>query len=183
MIFAFLPTQNESCSYVVFEQSKWGVEIQLGDLIAFSTFVLSVQYNLGNFKEGVASSKELGHTLACFLPFFQIPFILYLASVFSNFWEDYVVLFLFGVGMLITNMTGSLNLASTAGFKFNPHYWDPYVFLVVLAVDYNQVFDKSVVAGLYISMVAIRIALYLSFMRSVADQICENLDIPFLTVK
>ena len=85
--------------------------------------------------------------------------------------------------MLITNMTGSLNLASTAGFKFNPHYWDPYVFLVVLAVDYNQVFDKSVVAGFYISMVAIRIALYLSFMRSVADQICDNLDIPFLTVK
>ena len=93
------------------------------------------------------------------------------------------MLFLFGVGMLITNMTGSLNLSSTAGFKFNPHYWDPYVFLVVLAIDYNQVFDEYIVAGMYISMVAVRIILYLTFMRSVAHQICEHLDIPFLTVK
>ena len=109
--------------------------------------------------------------------------MLYLASVFSQFWEEYVILFLFGVGMLITSMTGSLNLASTAGFKYNPHYWDPYVFLVVLAIDYNQAVDKSIIAWMYISLVAIRIVLYLIFMRSMAYQICDHLDIPFLTVK
>ena len=70
LIFAFLPNQNESASFIVFEQSKWGIDVKIGDLIAFSTFFLSVQYNLGNFKEGVAGSKDTGPALACFLPFF-----------------------------------------------------------------------------------------------------------------
>lgn len=183
LIFACFSNTNESCSYVVFELTKLGMEVKIGDLIALSTFVLSVQYNLGNFKEGISGSKDLGHALACFLPFFQIPFILYLASVFSNFWKDYVVLFLFGVGMLITHMTGSLNLASTAGFKYYPHFWDPYVFLIVLAIDYGELLEKNMVALMYVSMVLIRIILYIVFMRSVAHQICDNLDIPFLTVK
>jgi len=71
--------------------------------------------------------------------------------------------------MLITHMTGSLNLASTAGYKYNPHFWDPYVFLIVLAIDYYEMFENNVVAGLYISMIVIRIILYIAFMRSVAN--------------
>jgi hypothetical protein len=109
--------------------------------------------------------------------------MLYLASILSNFWNDYAILFLFGVGMLITNMTGNLNLASTAEIKFNPHFYDPYVFVIVLIIDHLELLPLNIVAMIYILMVVVRIILYLVFMDSVVTQLCDYMDLPFLTVK
>ena len=75
----------------------------------------------------------------CILPFFTVPGILFLASKYSQFWEEYPSLFLFGVGMMITHITGSFNLASSAGMEFNPLSLDPILFSAVLYLDYNRV--------------------------------------------
>lgn len=93
--------------------------------------------------------------------------MLYLASILSNFWQDYSIFFLFGVGMLITHMTGNFNLASTADFKYSPHFYDPYVFTVVLIIDHLELLPLNIVAMIYVSMVVMRIILYLVFMDSV----------------
>jgi hypothetical protein len=70
-VFTCLPNTNTSAAITVLDLSKSvGIEVTIGDLIAFSTFVLSVQYNLGNFYEGVKESSDKFHTISCTLPFF-----------------------------------------------------------------------------------------------------------------
>ena len=125
----------------------------VGDAVAFSTFLLSAQYNLQNFYLGFSASKEKLHALLCFLPYFQIPSILYLASEYSQFWKEYVACFMFGVGMLITNMTGNLNLKSSAKVKYNPIYLDPFIFVAILYMDYNRLMEPKVLAVAYVLLV------------------------------
>ena len=85
-----------------------------GEVIALSTFIMSVQYNVGNFWIGFQAAENKVHALFCMLPFFQVCGILTLASQYSQFWYSHNAFFIFGVGMLITSMTGNLNLKSCA---------------------------------------------------------------------
>ena len=57
-------------------------------------------------------------------------------------WADYVSLFLLGFGMFLTNVTGNLNLKSSAKMKFRPIYYDPFVFLMILYADHNNLLDR-----------------------------------------
>lgn len=61
----------------------FALTVRQGDAICFSTFILSVQYNLGNFYAGYQGAKDKTHALACTIPFFTAVFILYFASRFS----------------------------------------------------------------------------------------------------
>ena len=122
----------------------------IGDAVAFSTFLLSVQYNISNFYLGFTAAQDKMYALCCMLPFFYICGILYLASKYSQFWKDYVALFMFGAGMLITNMTGNLNLKSSAKVRYNPFYPDPFIFLVILYFDYNRLADTNILVSAYI---------------------------------
>ena len=111
------------------------------DAIAFATAILSVNYNIGNFVEGYKGAKDKVHALACTLPFFTVLLILYMSSLYSQFWNDYVVCFIWGVGMLMTNMTGNLNLKSCVLVKYNPIYIDPFIFAGLLYLDANRLIE------------------------------------------
>ena len=124
-----------------------------GDLIAASTVLLSLQYNFSNFYKGYLDASDKVHALVCMIPYFQINFMLFLASQYSQFWKEYPVWFVFGAGMLITNMTGNLNLRSCAKMRYNPFYIDTIIFAVILYLDYNRVFERNIIAGLYVYMV------------------------------
>ena len=77
------------------------------------------------------------------LPFLTVPGMVYMASEYSQFWEEYPSIFLLGVGMMITHITGGFNLASSAGMRFDPFFLDPVLFLGVLYCDYNQALPRS----------------------------------------
>ena len=44
-------------------------EVTRGDLIAYSTSILSLQYNFGNFYEGYKAAKDKTHALLCMIPY------------------------------------------------------------------------------------------------------------------
>ena len=92
-------------------------------------------------------------------------------------------MFLLGVGMMITNITGSFNLCSSAGSKFSPYFLDPIAFLAILYCDYNMLASREILGMAYCSLIVGRSILYIQFMEGVVNQICEHMDIPFIHVK
>ena len=84
------------------------------------------------------------------LPYVYINAMLYFASKYSQLWEDYVIFFLLGVGLLLTNVTGNFNLKSSAKMRLNPVYLDPFVFFLILVIDANHLVDIEYVKGAYI---------------------------------
>ena len=91
--------------------------------------------------------------------------------------------FIFYIGVLITSMTGNMNVKGCASLKYNPIYIDPFLFVAILYVDYNQLLSAQVVAGLYVWLTLQRLVLYILFLRSVISQLCDYLDIPFIVTK
>ena len=85
--------------------------------------------------------------------------------------------------MLITHMTGNLNLNSCCLKKYNPFYADPLVFCAILYCDSNRLLEPAVLAAMYLALVAQRSLQYFLFMRGTINQLCEHLDIPFLETK
>ena len=89
-VFAFLPKTNESTAKVLnFKDIGFELDFEftIGSVIAFSTFILSLQYNIGNFYVGFTGAKDKFYALCCILPFFYIPGMFYLASIYSQFWN------------------------------------------------------------------------------------------------
>jgi hypothetical protein len=168
-VFAFLPKTNESAGMVL-NFKDIGIpldfEFTIGSVIAFSTFVLSLQYNVGNFYVGFKGANNKGYALACILPFIYVPTMVYLASIYSQFWSEYPSMFLFGVGILITNVTGTFNLASSAKYKFNPFFIDVLAFGTILYLDYNRKASEQTLITAYLAIIAIRFCLYIAFMAN-----------------
>jgi hypothetical protein len=54
--------------------------VTVGTLVTFNTFVLSIQYNIGNFYEGYTNAKDKAYAIQCILPFFYILSIIFFAS-------------------------------------------------------------------------------------------------------
>lgn len=71
--------------------------------------------------------------------------------------------------MMITHITGSFNLASSAGMRFDPFFVDPVLFLGVLYCDYNQILRRSQLQMLYCSIIVMRAVLYLIFMGNMVN--------------
>jgi hypothetical protein len=84
------------------------------------------------------------------IPIIQVIAMIVTASMYSNYWKDYVILFNFGIGMFLTCVTAHLNLASSAGYKFNPFYLDPIVFWIILYLDANQLVESQYIECAYI---------------------------------
>jgi len=116
-------------------------------------------------------------------PYICINVMLYLASKYSQLWDEYVVVFLLLIGLLITNITGNLNLKSSARMRLNPVYLDPFVFCLVLYFDYNRLLPLNLIKLMYVGIMVNRLVSYVLFVKGMVDQICEFLDIPFLIVK
>ena len=106
---------------------------------------------------GYAGAKDKLHAIACTIPFFTVIGILYFASVYSQFWHEYVVCFIWGAGMLMTNMTGNLNLKSCVLVKYNPIYIDPFIFAGLLYLDANRLVEPQFLAAGYVILVVQRI--------------------------
>ena len=87
------------------------------------------------------------------LPFAYVWIILLLASNYSQFWHQYPSVFVFGVGIMLTNMTGNLNLKSCVLVKYNSIYPDPFIFCAILYADYNQLVEPSVLVGAYVLLI------------------------------
>jgi hypothetical protein len=92
-------------------------------------------------------------------------------------------MFLFGAGILITNVTGSFNLASSAKYKFNPFFVDVLVFLGLLYLDYSHQMTRFNLITAYMTLIAVRFILYLWFMACMISQICAYMNLPFVRVK
>jgi hypothetical protein len=88
-----------------------------------------------------------------------------------------------GVGMLITNITGNLNLKSSAKMRLNPYYLDPFVFIIILILDANRLVESDYLKLAYMSILTNRFYQYVFFIRGMIEQICDYMDIPFLRVK
>ena len=70
---------------------------------------------------------------------------------------------------MITHITGSFNLASSAGLKFDPFFMDPILFCGVLYCDYNQLASSQQLAMAYCSLIVMRAILYLVFMGNMVN--------------
>ena len=55
--------------------------------------------------------------------------------------------------MLMTNMTGNLNLKSCVLVKYNPIYIDPFIFAGILYLDANRLVDPKFLAASYVLLV------------------------------
>ena len=75
-------------------------------------------------------------------------------------------MFLLGVGILITNVTGSFNLASSAKYRFNPFFIDVLGFVIILHADYNRKASEEKLIRAYLSLIGIRLVLYIVFMAN-----------------
>lgn len=113
---------------------------------------------------GYTNTENKLYALGCILPFIYIPGIVFLASLYSQFWNEYPSMFLFGAGILITHVTGSFNLASSAKYKFNPFFIDVLVFCTLLYADYNQRMSREKLVIAYLSIIVVRSFLYIWFM-------------------
>jgi len=182
----FMPGTNSFCGDEVDFKALIGLPFEfkmyVGDLVALGTGLMSVQYNFLNFYIGFRAAKDKTYAVQCMLPFFYICGILWLSCIYSQFWEQYTLWFIFGVGMLITSITGHFNLVSCSKSKFNPFFLDPLVFIVILYCDYNRVFAAKYVAAMYMMLVIERSVAYVSFMRSMIHQLTSHLGINFIVV-
>ena len=184
---AMLTNTNEVAGHWLDLEKDFGLPISLqftvGDIIALGTFILSLQYNIGNFYYGLSNAEDKMYAVMCILPFIYCNAMIIGAWMFSQFWEQYAILFIMGVGMLITNVTGNFNLKSSAKMRLFPVYLDPLVFAGVLFCDYNRLIDKEYLMAAYVNLLINRTCQYMLFMKGMITQICEYMDLPFLTVK
>lgn len=80
-------------------------------------------------------------------------------------------------------MSAHLNLASCADFTFSPTYLEPWLFYGLLYLDYNRLLDSNILLAIYGYLIVQRFVLYGVFFKSLAYQICDHCEIPFLYVK
>ena len=101
---------------------------------------------------------------------------------YSSLYADYSALFLTYSGTLLSAMTAQLNLKSSARMKYNPLYGDPFAFAAILYVDANGLASPELLKAAYVTLLLVRVGMYIAFMRSVIVQVCDHLKIPFLTI-
>ena len=186
IMFACFPNSNQSASNEFDLQKTFGLPfaltLTLGDQIMLGTLILSLQFNFSNLAIGFDAAEDKTHAFMCMIPGFQIIGMIVLAS-YSQFWDQYCILFIYGAGNLLTMMTGNMNLRTCAGMRYNPWYLDPPVFLAILYCDTHRLFPKEYIALAYLLLVINRTARYFLFLRSIIVQLCDYLQIPFIRVK
>ena len=143
---------------------------------------IGFQYALGNLYAGFKGAKDKVYAALCTLPFFTAFVILYFAR-YSQFWHSHCLLYIFGVGTFLSNVTGYMNLITMTGRRYDRMFWDPFVFFLILYADYNKLFESRMIAYAYLALMVGRMLLYFFLMQSVAAQICNHLQIPFWTIK
>ena len=86
-------------------------------------------------------------------------------------------------GLFLLYVNAIYNLSSTAGMQFDWLYVEPYVFALIVYLDYARVFENQQAALFYLAYGTWITVKYLIFMHSMVDQITSYLQISFLKVK
>lgn len=119
--------------------------LTIGGLTVYATGLLSFNYTANMFKTGYDASPDKKLALLCMLPYFQLNIMTFCAHRYSQFWEEYALWFIVYIGLLITNITGNMNLKSCANKAYNPIYADPFLFAVILYLDANSLLDPTII--------------------------------------
>lgn len=125
------------------------LSFSIGDLVVYSTGLLSLQFMASMFKTGYDAAKDKQLALMSMIPYFQLNVMTYCAFTYSRFWNDHALWFIVYIGLLITNITGNLNLKSCANKAYNPIYIDPFLFMMIIYFDYNNVFETHILRYMY----------------------------------
>ena len=156
----------------------------IGMLIMYFAAISGYHYNLTNLVVGFYNAENKMYALGCMFPYAQFFLTMYLSS-YSRFFLTNPYAFLCMNGLYLTYVTGNFNLNSTAEMKFDYIFAEPIIFFIALYIDYivpNSEEGNQVVLLFYIIFVAQTFIKYILFMRSVVNQVCDHLDIPFITV-
>ena len=97
--------------------SLFGFKTNFNQLITTFVLLTGIHYNLTNIYEGFIGAKSKSDALKKLFPYIQI-YALTILSTYSQFFHQYVVLFLVGLGLFQTYIAGLLNIASTASIDF-----------------------------------------------------------------
>lgn len=151
--------------------------------IAIVAFLqLGIEYDGYNLYLGFRRSKNKVHAALCMIPFFQCILSILAAQHLSQFWDEYRAFFVMYAGVVLTAQTANLNLMSMARVDFEPLYLDPLFYAAVMYADYTRAVEPKMLVAAYTTLLVVRTVCYLLFMRSVINQICAHLNIPFVTV-
>lgn len=127
-----------------------------------------IHYNVESIYYGIKGAPNKLLALKYLIPYFQIYFLIYLTS-FSQFFDQAVLLFLCGLGMYQTYLTGILNIASTANIPFDYKFIDPIIYAGLLMLDIYRVIPSEYLAALYLLHAASVVIKYLMFITSVVQ--------------
>ena len=141
-----------------------------------------LHYNITNILAGIFAAENKLHAFAVMVPFIQS-----LAALVVLFWSPsfhaYPALFLGGVGIFLTYVTGWLNICCTAQIPFPTFYVEPYIFAILFGLEFTQQLPRDQ-TYLFYSVLGLTILVkYLRFMTYVVSTLCEKLNIRLLTVK
>jgi hypothetical protein len=140
-------------------------------------------YCHGNVVVGFLAAKNKLEALIIMQHYFHLHFALVIAYKFSPLFLEAPALFLLGIGMWMTYCCSYLNISSTSKCRFDPVFYDPFIFFAFVALENQQVLPKEVMIGLYSVQAVLIVIKYMRFIAYIINQLTEYLDIKLLWVK
>lgn len=67
----------------------------------------------------------------------------------------------------MVDITGRLNVCSTANIEYSWFYIEPFIFKILLLIDYNRLIPRDLLITFYSILVIILFGKFFFFMRSV----------------
>lgn len=140
-----------------------GVGVNGRDLVWILSLVTGVQYNVENFYYGYMAATDKSYAIKCTLPYVQFLVMMYLSTV-SRFYEAHALRFIVICGLFLLYANAIFNLNSMAGMRYNWLFFEPFLFLGILALDSQMVLTDRQAVMLYVAFTAWLLVKYLLFM-------------------
>lgn len=90
---------------------------------------------------------------------------------------------MFTIGMWVTYSTSYLNIASTAGLKYDHVFYDPYLFIALTGLESYGYISSELMLFFFMLQGMLLVAKYLRFMHYLVTELTEYLGISLLFVK
>jgi len=141
-----------------------------------------LHYNGENIFYGIMEAKDKKYAIGCLLPYVQFFISLY-CSIYSRFWTTQTLLFVLMSSSFLLYANGILNFNSTASMRFNWFFFEPFVFLGIIAADNQNVVSDTQAIMLYSAFMMWISINYLIFMSSLINEITSIMGLRFLLNK
>jgi len=102
------------------------------------------------------------------LPYAQFIIMMY-CSVWSRFFVTHALWFIVVNGLFLLYANGIFNLSTTASMRFSWFYFEPFLFISLLAMDNLQLLSNSQAAMLYVAYSSWLAVKYILFMAGVVE--------------